>query len=179
MIIGIVATLRSWKGHTYLVEAVARLQREDVLLLIVGDGPNLPNIEAAIAKHQLHQQVIFAGQQADVVPWLRAMDIFVLPSYANEGVPQGLMQAMACGLPVVSTPVGSITELVADGRNGLLVPERDAVALSERLVRLLNDVGERDSLGENALVFAREHCSFQGMLQNMAGIFQTLCAKRG
>ena len=179
MIIGIVATLRSWKGHTYLVEAVARLQREDVLLLIVGDGPNLPNIEAAIAKHQLHQQVIFAGQQADVVPWLRAMDIFVLPSYANEGVPQGLMQAMACGLPVVSTPVGSITELVADGRNGLLVPERDAVALSERLARLLSDVGERDNLGENASAFARDNCSSQAMLQRMTAVFQLMAVGKG
>lgn len=178
-IIGIVATLRSWKGHTYLVEALARLQREDVLLLIVGDGPNLTNIEAAVAEHHLQQSVIFAGQQADVVPWLQAMDIFVLPSYANEGVPQSLMQAMACGLPVVSTPVGSITELIANGRNGLLVPERDAVALSERLAWLLDNADEWGNLGKNALVFVREQCSSQAMLQRMTDIFQTVCAKHG
>jgi glycosyltransferase involved in cell wall biosynthesis len=174
MIIGIVATLRSWKGHTYLVEAVARLQREDVLLLIVGDGPNLPNIEAAIAKHQLHQQVIFAGQQADVVPWLRAMDIFVLPSYANEGVPQGLMQAMACGLPVVSTPVGSITELVADGRNGLLVPERDAVSLADTLKTLLDNDVDCVSMGKAAQDSVQQCFASRGMLQNMAEVFQSV-----
>lgn len=172
IIIGIVATLRSWKGHVYLVDAIARLQRQYVLLLIVGEGPNLPNIEEAIAKHGVKDQVLFVGQQVDVVPWMQAMDIFVLPSYANEGVPQGLMQAMACGLPVVSTPVGSITELVRDGENGLIVPERNVEKLSEALETLLANTGKCDSLGQLALSFVREHYSSQNMLQSMTQIFQ-------
>lgn len=174
VIVGIVATLRSWKGHVYLVEAIARLQREDVLLLVVGEGPNLPNIEEAIARHGVKDQVLFVGQQTDVVPWMQAMDVFVLPSYANEGVPQGLMQAMACSLPVISTPVGSITELVKDGENGLVVPERNVEKLCTALETLLADADKRKYFGQIAMGYVRQHYSSQNMLQSMTHIFQNV-----
>ena len=69
---------------------------------------------------------------------MRALDVFCLPSYANEGVPQSLMQAMLLGLPIISTPVGSILEIVDDGRTGLIVPPRDAKALAAAIARLLD-----------------------------------------
>ena len=71
------------------------------------------------------------------------MDLFCLPSYANEGVPQALMQAMACGLPVISTPVGSIAEIIETERSGLLVTPRDADALHGALARLIGDAALR------------------------------------
>ncbi len=123
-IVGIVATLRSWKGHRYLLEAIARLQRPGVLLVVVGDGPQRSALEAHAAELRMAQAVRFVGDRADVEEWLRAFDVFCLPSYANEGVPQALMQAMACGLPVLTTPVGSIEEIVHDGVTGILVPPR-------------------------------------------------------
>ncbi len=70
---------------------------------------------------------------------MQALDVFCLPSYANEGVPQALMQAMACGLPVVTTPVGSIEEIVADGVTGVLVPPEDPARLRAGLAALLAD----------------------------------------
>ena len=102
-LVGIVATLRSWKGHRFLIEAMPGRTRD---LAIVGDGPQRAALEALVAKHGLRARVTFAGNQADVVPWLQALDVFALPSYANEGVPQALIQAMLVGLPCVTTNVG-------------------------------------------------------------------------
>ncbi|MGP1685371.1 MAG: glycosyltransferase family 4 protein, partial [Giesbergeria sp.] len=93
-IIGIVATLRSWKGHLFLLEAFARLARPDATLLIIGEGPMRGPIEDKIAELQLTKRVRLVGQQDKPEDWLRSLDIFCLPSYANEGVPQAIIQAM-------------------------------------------------------------------------------------
>ena len=68
---------------------------------------------------------MLAGNQADVLPWLQSLDVFALPSYANEGVPQALVQAMVCGLPCVTTDVGAIPEVARDGETGVVVPPQD------------------------------------------------------
>ncbi|QTR48838.1 glycosyltransferase family 4 protein [Candidatus Thiothrix anitrata] len=99
-----------------------------------------------VNQYNLADRVIFAGQQDDVVPWLQAMDIFVLPSYGNEGVPQTLIQAMLCELIVVSTPVGSIAELVRHGVTGFLTPPKDSDELSCLLNRLLLNTIEKNKL---------------------------------
>lgn len=174
LVIGIVATLRSWKGHEYLIRAFAALPAETVLL-IVGDGPQRGNIQALIEKLGVRQRVIMPGNQADVLPWLRAMDIFALPSYANEGVPQAIVQAMLCGLPVVTTPVGGIPEAVAHGKTGVLVPMKDAVALHHVLEDLLWDRELRDRLGTAAAAYARSHFGLEPMLTRMEAVFNSVC----
>jgi glycosyltransferase involved in cell wall biosynthesis len=138
-LIGIVATLRSWKGHRFLLRALTDPALADAHLAIVGDGPQADALAEAVTTLGLGRRVIFAGRQDDVVPWLRAFDVFALPSTANEGVPQALMPAMASGLPVVTTPVGAIGELVAPGETGLIVPPEDPAALAAALARLLGD----------------------------------------
>src|SRR5207253_4463203 len=84
-LVGIVATLRSWKGHRFLIEAVAQLP-ESVGLVIVGEGPMRDILEEDVARCGVRPRAWFAGNQRDVLPWLHALDIFALPSYANEGV---------------------------------------------------------------------------------------------
>jgi glycosyltransferase involved in cell wall biosynthesis len=170
-IVGIVATLRSWKGHRYLLEAIAGIGRRDVRLAIVGDGPQRAALEARAAELGIGGRVRFAGNQDDVAPWLHAFDLFCLPSYANEGVPQALMQAMACGLPVVSTPVGSIDEIVSDGTTGVLVAPEDAAALQAAIERLLGDEGARRALGERAAATARERFGEARMVERMLAVF--------
>jgi len=170
-LIGIVATLRSWKGHLLLIEAFAGLPKT-VGLVIVGDGPMRPQLEARVHQLHLRDRVIFAGNQADVLPWLQAIDLFALPSYANEGVPQALVQAMLTGLPCVTTDVGSIPEVATDGRTALVVPPRDVPALRFALGRLLDDGVLRVQLGEAA----RSHCaagySYERMLDRMEAIYR-------
>jgi glycosyltransferase involved in cell wall biosynthesis len=171
-IIGIVATLRSWKGHRFLVDAVAALRDEQVLLVIVGDGPGRDNLQAQVRELGLQDQVLMTGNRKDVADWMQAFDVFVLPSYANEGVPQALMQAMACALPVISTPVGAIGEIVEDGRTGLMVAPRDVQALAAALTRLRGDAQLRQSLAQAALGRARDRFSLERMLVAMEDIFE-------
>lgn len=170
-IVGIVATLRSWKGHTYLLEAFAQLDLPEARLLIVGDGPQRENLQREITRLKLDERVLMPGNQADVVPWLRAMDLFVLPSYANEGVPQALMQAMACGVPVISTPIGSITEAVTDGVSGRIVPARDTDQLRQAIQTLLTDPALRKRMGVAARKTAEEKFGLDIMLDKMEAIF--------
>jgi glycosyltransferase involved in cell wall biosynthesis len=170
-LVGIVATLRSWKGHRYLVEAMAALP-EPVGLAIVGDGPQREALEALVDKLGLRSRVRFAGNQRDVLPWLQALDIFVLPSYANEGVPQALVQAMLAGLPCVTTHAGSIAELAVHEQTALVVPPQDVPALRAAIERLIKD----PSLGERLGAAARKHCSegysYERMLDRMEAIYR-------
>jgi len=172
-LVGIVATLRSWKGHAYLLEAMTRLP-DHVDLVIVGDGPQRAALEQGIARLGLHGRVHMQGQQADVLPWLRALDVFALPSYANEGVPQALVQAMLVELPCVTTPVGGIPELAEHERTALLVAPRDPAALAAAIERLAGDEGLRRELGETA----RKHCvegySYERMLDRMESIYRNI-----
>ena len=177
-IVGIVATLRSWKGHRYLLQALAAMARKDVLLLIVGDGPQRAAIAALVTELGLEARVTFAGNQEDVSPWMQAMDVFCLPSYANEGVPQALMQAMACGLAVVSTPVGSIEEIVDDGVTGVLVPPEDATQLRLAVEGLLGDRPRRDALGARAAARARERFAEDRMVERMVAVFREASESR-
>jgi glycosyltransferase involved in cell wall biosynthesis len=168
-VIGIVATLRSWKGHRYLVEAVAGIP--GATLVIVGDGPGADNLRAQVNALGIESRVSMPGNQDDVVPWLRAFDVFALPSYANEGVPQAIMQAMACGVPVVSTSVGSIGELVRDDDTGLVVQPQDVAALRAALERLEADRGLRASLARRAREHVCVHFALDRMLERMEAVF--------
>jgi glycosyltransferase involved in cell wall biosynthesis len=170
-IIGIVATLRSWKGHRFLLEAFARMARADAMLVVVGDGPVREATQRQAAELRIGDRVRFVGNQRDVAPWLRAFDLFCLPSYANEGVPQALAQAMACALPVVTTPVGSIEELFANVRTGVLVPPSDADALARALGALLDDPARARALGAAAHRHARERLGEEAMIGAMIEVF--------
>lgn len=175
--LGILATQRSWKGHLYLLEAFHSLDAPGWKLLIVGDGPMREQIEAKIAALGLNERVLLAGQQRNPEDWLRAMDIFCLPSYANEGVPQALLQAMLTGLPIVTTPVGAITEAVLDEVTGLIVPPRDVQRLSAALARLMADTALCARLGQTARQVAEARFSRVALLDSMQEIFQKVQAR--
>lgn len=134
-IFGIVATLRSWKGHADLIDAFAGLSDRTAHLVIVGDGPQEKKIRPQVAALGIENRVTLAGRRADVVPWLQALDVFVLPSYANEGVPQAILQALAVGLPIVSCPIGGIPECAGGLPGVTLVPPRDVEALRGAMER--------------------------------------------
>jgi glycosyltransferase involved in cell wall biosynthesis len=176
MLVGIVATLRSWKGHRYLVDAFARLADERASLVIVGGGPQREAIEAQVRSLGLGARVVLAGDQADVLPWLQSLDVFALPSYANEGVPQALVQAMLCGLACVTTDIGAIPEAARDGETAIVVPPQDVDALAQGLARLVAEPALRQRLGQAA----REHCmrqfDYEAMLDRMEAVFRDAVA---
>lgn len=176
-IIGIVATMRAWKGHSYLLEALANLDDKNVQLVMVGDGPQRAELGKLADQLGIAARVHFAGNQNNVVPWLQALDIFCLPSWANEGVPQALMQAMACALPVITTTIGSINEIVTDGLTGIIIPPKDSNALRAALERLLAAHELRQALGYNAHQFAIAHFAAEIMITKMLEVFHAVTVR--
>lgn len=178
-IIGIVATLRSWKGHLHLLAAFAQLAKQDeqLRLLIVGDGPMQDVLEAKVAQLGIAAKVQFTGRQESVVTWLQAMDVFCLPSYANEGVPQALLQAMLVTLPVVSTSIGGIPEALQDGVTGLMVPPKDDEALLNALQWLLSHPSEAQQMGRAARDKVVAKFALTQMLTRMESIFSEVITR--
>ncbi len=147
------------KGFEVLVDAVGELARQGrrVRCRIIGEGPLRGELEAQIARLGLGAAVELLGArpQAEVKAALYAATIFALPSVVapdgnRDGIPVSLMEAMAAGTPVVSTLCSGIPELVADGREGLLVPTREPAALAGALGKLLDDADLRRRLAEAA-----------------------------
>jgi len=178
-LVGIVATLRSWKGHRYLLEALPLIRRADVRLVIVGDGPQRAALEAQTDALGIRSRVMFAGQQLDVAPWLAAIDVFALPSYANEGVPQALLQAMFAGVPAVTTDAGAIPEIARDGETALVVARENAQALAAGLDRLLLVPSVAVALAERARAFVLPRFGLSTMLDRMEGVFRRALAESG
>jgi glycosyltransferase involved in cell wall biosynthesis len=177
-IVGILATLRDWKGHDYLLDALVALRSRfpDLHLVVVGDGPRRAHLERRTAELGLGDIVSYVGNQDNPEQWLATFDIFTLPSYGDEGVPQGIMQAMACGLPVVSTPVGAIREAVVPNSTGLLVPPRDGAALAQAIQSLLEDPDLRRQFSEAALHYARSNFGIGLMLDQMETVLRRVTA---
>ncbi len=141
-LIGIVATLRDWKGHRDFLHAVAAIRNRlpDLRALIVGGGPQRHNIVRWIAELNLGDAVILTGQREDVPDILASLDVLVSASTGAEGVPQVLLQALAMERPVVATDVGSVAEIIKDGETGLLVPPKNSGRLAEAIEVALADV---------------------------------------
>ena len=172
--LGILATLRDWKGHDYLIDAwtILRGRFPEWRLVFIGDGPRRAHLEARVAAEGHRDSIRFVGNQEDVPVWLNGLDLFALPSFGDEGVPQSIMQAMACGLAVVSTPVGAIEEAVQRGKTGLIVPPRNAKALAEALAALMDDAPRRRAMGEAGRAYAQAHFGIDAMLDGMEAVFR-------
>ena len=172
--LGIVATLRDWKGHEYLFEAIALEPKAWAgwNIVVVGDGPHRARLDDRVAQLGLGDNLRFVGQQHDVVPWFQSFDLFTLPSYGEEGVPQAIMQAMACAIAVVSTPVGAISEAVDDTVTGILVEPRSANALSAGLARLRDDPGLRARYSLAGRARAIGFFGIDRMLDGMESVFR-------
>lgn len=145
------------KGYPVLVEACRILTERgcQYRCVIGGDGPQRALLQQMISQYQLQHQVQLPGTifQEQLVNHLSQADLFVLPCVTaqngdRDGIPVSLMEAMAMALPVVSTYVSGIPELIEDGRTGLMVPEKDAEALADAIQRLLEDDVLRAKLGQ-------------------------------
>ncbi|MGH8713138.1 MAG: glycosyltransferase family 4 protein [Casimicrobiaceae bacterium] len=171
-LIGVVATLRSWKGHRILVDALPLLAHRDAHLIIVGDGPQRDALHAQVATLGLTQRVRFAGNQHDVARWLAALDVFALPSYANEGVPQALLQAMLVALPCVTTDAGAIGEAAIADHTAIVVAKQNPVALAAGIDRVLRDPVLARRIAAAGRERALSRFSLAAMLDRMEAVFR-------
>ncbi len=143
-----VARLDYLKDHSTAVRAIERAtkQNPDIRLLIVGEGPERQRLEAEIAQRKQRSHVQLLGQRKDVPRILAAADACLLTSI-SEGIPLTLIEGMAAGLPVVSTNVGGVSEVVEDDATAMLAPSGNDEQLANSLVRLAGDVELRTRLG--------------------------------
>ena len=151
-----VASYEEVKGHKFLVEACARLRDQGINFIcdLIGDGPLREQVAGQIAELGLQDKVIVHGSKPrlEVVRTMTAAHVKVLASVPTregkrEGVPVVLMEAMACGLPVISSQLSGIPELVEDGRTGILLQPGDSNALALALQKLMADPENRLKMG--------------------------------
>jgi len=171
--IGIVATLRSWKGHSYLIDAFSKINSPNWKLIIVGDGPQKENIENQIIRLKISDKIITASQQNNPEKWMQALDIFCLPSYANEGIPQSIIQAMFSKLAIITTSVGAIPEAITDKETGIIIPIKDSKSLWKAIYSLMLSNSLRSELGAKAQQSAQQFTK-EIMLNSMENLFRTL-----
>lgn len=175
-LIGIVARLEPWKGHDIFVEAFAGLAAEfpNVHVVLVGDGSLRKSLEEQVRGHGLGKRIHFLGVRHDIADLLNCIDLFVLPSRPGEGLPNVLLEAMACGVPVVATNVGGIPELVRNGYNGYVVQTGDAAALRKVLRKLISDKQHLNQLSKNALKTVQTEFSLQKQLTAFESVYDSV-----
>ncbi|PQV65378.1 Glycosyltransferase involved in cell wall bisynthesis [Abditibacterium utsteinense] len=179
-LIGVVAHLTRKKGHRWFLEAAAGLVQISprAQFVFVGDGPERAALQAQVESLGLGANVRFAGYQKEVVPWIAALDVLVLPTIQKEGFGRVLVEAGAMGKPVVSTPIGGISEVVVDGETGLIVPAFDSKSLLEALSGLLSDPARRAAMGMAGRARAVNHFSIERMVSETEKVYRELLAER-
>ena len=169
-----VGRLTPAKGQVILIEACALLRDAGRIfrLVMVGSGPDAQELRGIVSKNNLDELVIFTGDlnQAEVKGWYRESDVFALPSFA-EGVPVVLMEAMASGVPCVTTRITGIPELIRDGIDGLLVTPSDVVELVNTVAVLMNDKSLRLKLGEAGRARVSDRYNLQQNVVRLSQIF--------
>jgi glycosyltransferase involved in cell wall biosynthesis len=149
--VGVLAVLRPEKDHATALRAMKLVADEipDARLVLIGDGPLRGPLEELAQELGIAAHVVFAGARSEVAHLLATVDVALLTSY-TECFPMAVLEAMACGVPVVATEVGGIPEMVEDGIGGHLVPPRDARATADALIKVLRDPGRASVMGRAA-----------------------------
>jgi glycosyltransferase involved in cell wall biosynthesis len=170
-----VARLDPQKNHALLLRAFARGPAFDpkAHLVLIGAGPLRRQLEELTEKLGLTGQVHFLGLRTDIPDVLGAMDVFVLSS-DYEGGPLSVVEAMAAGLPVVSTAAGGVPELITSGKEGFIVPLGDVKGLADSMISLFKDKEARRSLGMAAARRARENFDLSVMIEAYQELYEGL-----
>ncbi len=151
-IIGSVGRLSEQKGYPFLLQAFPDLLREfqNIELWLIGDGELRESLMEQARNLGIGDRVIFHGRKSDILQWMRKMDLFVIPSLW-EGLPTVILEAMAAGVPVITTDIPGTNELVENGVTGWLVPPRAALPLTRAIAYALHNPEMCQSVSKNAL----------------------------
>lgn len=178
-VISCVSRLEVSKGHTYLIQAAARLKNKHPLLrvLVVGDGSLINELQEQANKEGVAEHICFLGRRSDVPDILAASDIFVLPSL-HEGVPLVVLEAMAAQKPVVATNIPGTRELITDGGDGFLVQAQDEAGLADKLDELLSNPETGRSMGEKARAKVKKQFTAKMMVEKFEAAYQNVLEGR-
>ncbi|HKA92015.1 MAG TPA: glycosyltransferase [Haliangiales bacterium] len=176
-VVGTVGRIAGEKNQSLLLRAVAPLLGPQARLVVAGDGPLLPALSELAAALGIAPHVRLLGARRDVPSVLNALDAFVLSS-TTEGLPLVIPEAMATGLPVVSTSVGGIPTVIDEGQTGFLVPAGDEAALRERVARLRDDPELARACGARARSAAVTRYSSERMQRDYIELYERILARR-
>ena len=161
VVLGFVGRIVEWKGIDILLSAMKRVlaRRNDVVLVVVGGSPKrslnlLDHYRRKVANGRYSGRVLFTGFRTDVRPYLKDMDVTLVPSVAPDPCPRSVIESLALGTPVVGSATGGVPELIRDGYNGLLVKPNDVAGLAETILRVIENSELRRRMGSVARVSA-------------------------
>lgn len=174
-VVGMISRLEPVKGPMYLVEAgkfvIERFPK--VKFLIAGEGSLRNKMESRCKEMGVSDKFIFAGWIDNIPRILAILDVLVLPSL-NEAVGRVLIEAGACGVPVVAAKVGGVPEIVRNGETGILVPPEDSYKLAQSIILLLEDKDKRQGMAENAKRRVDNKFSAEKMINKVSNLYQEL-----
>jgi glycosyltransferase involved in cell wall biosynthesis len=180
---GIVAALRPEKNHELFLRAAARVREviPEARFLLIGDGPRRAMLETLAGELGLADSVLFLGTRSDIPDLLALLDVHVLTSHM-EANPVSILEAMACGKPIVAPRVGSIPETVLEGQHGLLADAGDEPGLAAAVIELLHNPLKAADMGRAARQRVVENYSLQRMVEGyqdlIERIYRTKCRAR-
>lgn len=182
--IGVIGRLTPIKGHLVLIKAMAAVAKlvPKVLLMVVGDAPP----EKTAYEQELHRLVHqlgldtvvgFVGRREDIPQLLATMDLLVMPSTYQEGFGRVLIEAGACGVPVVASRVGGVADVIEHGRTGLLVPPHDPAGLSQAIVRLLRDRASAARLAQAFRQRIEQEFRLEAMIERTLAVYEEAASR--
>jgi glycosyltransferase involved in cell wall biosynthesis len=175
LLIGYTGTFKPQKNHLFLVAAASRVAQEwpQARFLFLGDGPLRPEIEAAVRSHGLDRQVTLLGWVDKPQETLRRLDLYVHVA-RFEGLPNGLMEAMACGLPCIAARIPGCEELIEPEKTGILYPPDNPEKFTQAISRLLGDRQLARRLGHQGRAAIQQHYRVETMVQRIQQIYEAV-----
>jgi glycosyltransferase involved in cell wall biosynthesis len=176
--------LIEWKGINYLVEAMPFVLKQfpQAKLVICGDGPERKTLEKLVCRLNMTERVAFEGSipNNELPSRYWNASVFVLPSVLVDGTGETealgvvLLEAMACGTPVIASSIGGITDIITDGWNGLLAEQKKPLDIADKITKLLSDERTRQRLSENGLQRIKERFSWEVVVDRFVETYEQL-----
>lgn len=178
IILGMVARLSDVKGQDILIQALPDVIQEfdQVKLLLVGEGKKEEDFKRLVAELGMTRHVIFFNDVNEAKFYLSVFDVYVNPS-RQEGLGLSVMEAQACGLPVVASNVGGIPTLISSNKTGFLVESENPRALALKIISVLKDFDSAIKIGQQARQFIKDNYSEKQMVQKTISVYQSLLGK--
>lgn len=179
--IGMIGVLRSWKGHRFFIEAIPEILEKisDAYFYIIGDGPQYENIKKLISEQPFKNRVFMLGYREDIPEVMVSLDLIVHPSYANEGVPQSILQAMAMEKPVIASDTGAIKEVVIHEKTGLLIPTKNPNEIAVKVIEIYKNPKLAAGFGKEGRRLVEESYSMDKMLDKIELLYRNLIRGNG
>jgi glycosyltransferase involved in cell wall biosynthesis len=175
IVIGTVARLSEQKGHRYLIDATKEVvgRYPNIRVLFIGDGPLRKELELQVNRLGLDSVIKFLGFRSDVKELLSTLDIFVLPSLF-EGLPNVVLEAMACGKPVIATNVSGIPEIIDDHQTGILIPPKDSNAIAQAIYQMLQNPKKMKMMGKMSRNRVEEKFSLKQQVNAFVELYEKM-----